>query len=185
MANASLDYALDELSRLVAGTDRTQLTNPTPCEKWTVHDLLNHVLGGGHLFAAAFRGEAVDMEGEPPDLVGDDAMAGWNAARADFDAAIAQPGALERDVVLPFATLPGQVAASVAFADLMIHCWDLATSTGQRFAPPDEIVAEADAVARMIISDEGRSPESFDAEVTTGPAATPLERLVAFAGRQP
>src|SRR4051812_11293154 len=92
---------------MVAATTKDQLTNPTPCTKWTVADLFNHFVGGGHMFAAAFRGEAPAMpDGPAPDLLGDDPAAAFDASIADFQAAISAPGAMEREVALPFATLP-------------------------------------------------------------------------------
>ncbi len=62
--------AIDMLTPLVEHTSIEQLTNPTPCSKWTVADLVSHFVGGGHLFAASLRGTPLDLEGEPGDLPG-------------------------------------------------------------------------------------------------------------------
>ena len=45
-----------------------QLSAPTPCSEWKVRDLLNHVIGGGHMFTAGLRGQGMGA-GAPPDFV--------------------------------------------------------------------------------------------------------------------
>jgi uncharacterized protein (TIGR03086 family) len=181
-----LDPTITDLRRLVAGTRPEQLTEPTPCAKWTVRDLVNHLVGGGHMFGAAFRGEPMgDPDAPMPDLLGDDHVAAFEAAVADFIDGADTPGAMERPVALPFATLPGEVALQIASFDLMVHCWDLATSTGQAYEPSAESAEGALAVAQMIIQPEARDGDTFAAEVPAPTGATPLERLVAFTGRLP
>ena len=52
-----LSQVLPTITELVEGIQPSQLDEPTPCSKFTVHDVLDHmiVLGGG--FAYHFRGE--------------------------------------------------------------------------------------------------------------------------------
>ena len=52
--------AVQILTPLVDGTQVDQLDNQTPCAKWKVRDLLNHVIGGGYMFTAGLRGDAFD-----------------------------------------------------------------------------------------------------------------------------
>jgi uncharacterized protein (TIGR03086 family) len=182
---ATLDTVIDNLRGLAANTRADQLTEPTPCAKWTVRDLFNHIIGGGHLFAAAIRGDQIDVEGPVPDMVGDDHLAAFDSAIADFRSAISQPGAMERTAHLPFADLPGAAIVQLATYDLTVHSWDLATATGQRFEPPTDLAAHCEQTARMFIQPEYRDGDMFAQEVEVGPDATPLERLLAFTGRQP
>jgi len=182
--SAELNYVLDSMEQLIANTRDDQLALPTPCGQWTVRDLVNHFVGGGHMFAALYRGESIpDMDGPVPDMLGSDPAAAAHAARADFDAAIAEPGAMERIVALPIGEVPAPVGLQLATFDVLVHCWDLATSTGQRFDPPDEIVAVADGFARQGLPPEARDGDTFAAIVTPPPGASPLARLAAFTGR--
>ena len=48
--NELLDTAVTTLASLAESTRPDQLDQPTPCAKWRVRDLLNHVVGGGHAF---------------------------------------------------------------------------------------------------------------------------------------
>jgi uncharacterized protein (TIGR03086 family) len=90
---------------------------------------------------------------------------------------------MERPIKLPFATLPGKVMLDIAQFDLLVHAWDLAQATGQKFDPPADVVEPAVATAKMIISPEARDGDTFADEVPAPDGATPLQLLVAFTGR--
>lgn len=178
-----IKYQASALHDLVAGVKADQWDDPTPCASWSVRDLVNHVVGGGTVFAAGFRGETV--EGDPdnmPDLLGDDAVAAWDRVVADFEAAVSAPGAMDREITLPFATLPAQVALDIATFDLLVHAWDLARATGQSFDPPDDVVAAGRQVADTIV-DGFRDGNTFTDATDAPPDASPMDQLAAFCGR--
>lgn len=185
MLNDRLDATIDQLGSLMAGTRLDQLGNATPCTDWTVRDLANHLVGGGHLFAACFRGETVEPPAAAPDLVGDDPQAAFMASIEDFRASFTRQSARDAMVVLPFGTLPGPVALDVATLDLIVHSWDLATSTDQRFRPEEAAVEEALAAARQMVPADGRDPAVFGPAVEVSASAPAIERLVGWLGRRP
>jgi uncharacterized protein (TIGR03086 family) len=180
-----LEYQKNTIRDLIANTAAEQLDNPTPCGKWTARDLINHMVGGGMMFGAALKGEAVEMDFDAPmpDLLGDDAAAAWDNAVKAFSEGVDSPGALERDVTLPFATVPGSVVLEIAKFDLLVHAWDLAQATNQKFDPPADVVEPAIGAAQMIIAPEARDGDTFAAEVAAPADATPIQRLAAFTGR--
>jgi uncharacterized protein (TIGR03086 family) len=186
MATADdLEYQITAIHDLIANTAPDQFDNATPCAKWQVRDLMNHMVGGGTMFGTALKGEPVtmDLEGPMPDMLGGDPASAWDGAAQAFCDGADSPGAMERQVTLPFATLPGQVVVEIAKFDLLVHAWDLAQATDQRFDPPAEVVEPAIATAQMIITPEARDGDTFAAEVTPGGDAAPIERLAAFTGR--
>src|SRR5690348_6163066 len=74
-----------------------QLDAPTPCDEWDVRTLLNHVLETQRYFAGSARGEDVSPPGPtPPDLLSDEPVADFAAARDALLEAFRQPGVLER-----------------------------------------------------------------------------------------
>ena len=174
-----LKYQGEALQKLVAGVKPDQWDNPTPCAKWTVRQLANHVVGGGAMFAASFRGET--PAGDPPaDALGGDPAGALAKVFTDFESAADGPGAMDNEIVLPFATLPAQVALDVATFDLLVHAWDIAHATGQSFDPPADVVAGARATAETMV-DGLRDGDTFaDATEATG---TPMDQLAAFTGR--
>lgn len=186
-ASDALKYQFDTLTELIAGVRSDQLGNPTPCADWDVRGLLNHFVGGATMFAAAFAGEPLEMDPEAPapDLVGDDPSGSWATAIDAFNRAVDQPGAVEREIQLGFGVMPGAAVLEMLKFDLTVHAWDLAQATGQAFDPPEDVVANADALAHRMINPEMRSGGAFGPEVTPPDDATPVQRLVAFTGRNP
>jgi uncharacterized protein (TIGR03086 family) len=181
-----LTYQIQTLRGLVAGTTAEQMSAPTPCAKWDVHDLVNHFVGGATMFAGAFRGEEVhiDPDAPMPDLVGPDPVASYDAAVGDFCTAVDEPGAMDKIINLPFGQVPGPIVLEILKFDLLVHCWDVSQATGQTFDPPAELAEQGLETARTIIAPEARDGDTFAAEVTPPSAATPIEKLVAFTGRK-
>lgn len=67
-------------AKVVGASD--QLDTQTPCDEWTVRRLLDHLLAGQQLFAAATTGaEVAPPSGPPPELVGDDPAAQYEEGR--------------------------------------------------------------------------------------------------------
>ena len=119
-----------------------------------------------------------------PDLVGDDPVASFDAALADFCTAVDGPGAMDKVIALPFGQIPGPVVLEILKFDLLVHCWDISQATGQAFDPPADLAEQGLETAKMIIAPEARDGDTFAAEVTPPSAATPIEKLVAFTGRK-
>jgi uncharacterized protein (TIGR03086 family) len=172
---------LDQLGPLlvdvVGGIGADQLDNHTPCAKFTVRGVLEHMVGGATLFAAAFRG----VEPSQPDLR--DVLGGFGPALTELAAAIHSPGALDRTIFAPFGEVPGATFARFVVLDGLIHGWDLAMATGQEYDPPEELVAAAEAYAEQAI-DPMRDGDTFASAIEPPPSATPIQRLAAFTGRK-
>ncbi len=180
------DTIVPTLGDLVKGVRPDQLDNPTPCAKFQVRDLLGHFVGNIDSVADGFRGEPIPEQLVPrPELLGDDPGKTYDAVMADFGAVIRSPGAMDQVLRVPFGDVPAPALVGFIAFDLMMHSWDLATATGQPYLPPDELVAEVDAFARQAVAPEWRDGDTFAAEVDPPADASPLERLVAFSGRQP
>jgi uncharacterized protein (TIGR03086 family) len=173
--------AVQLLTPLVEGTHQDQLDKPTPCSEWKVRDLLNHVIGGGHMFAAGLRGE--QLGAGPDDLVGDDHRAAWAATDDSFSAALAGTDDLDRMVSLPFGTMPAVVALQLAAGDLLVHSWDLAQATGQSFDPPVDFVEASYDFFKVAVNDDLRAAGMFGPPVDVADDADPLSKLLAHAGR--
>jgi uncharacterized protein (TIGR03086 family) len=94
------------------------------------------------------------------------------------------PGAADRVIAAPFGEVPGSVFARFVAFDGLVHGWDLATGTGQAYAPADDLVEEVEAFAHQALAPEMRDGDTFAAETETPADARPLERLVAFSGRR-
>ena len=175
---AQLDQLAPLLGGVVEGITPDQLDRPTPCADFTLRGVLEHMVAGATAFAAAYRGETP----AEPDL--SDPLAGITPALTDLVEAISAPGALDRTVAAPFGELPGETFARFVVLDGLVHGWDMATATGQPYAPSDALVAAVDAFAHQAL-DPLRDGQTFADAVEPAPGASPIECLAAYTGRKP
>ena len=173
-----LDEILPLLNKLVAGLEPDQLDAPTPCDNFAVRGVLQHMVGGATMFAAAFRGT------EPSEPPTGDLVAAFPLAMGDLRDAINAEGALERTVAAPFGEVPGEVFARFVALDGLVHGYDISTATGQPYDPPADVVAAVDGFARQAITEDFRDGETFANAVEPPAGSSPLVSLVAFTGRQ-
>jgi uncharacterized protein (TIGR03086 family) len=166
------------LAGVVGGIRPDQLDNPTPCADFSVRGVLEHMIGGATVFAAAYRGQP---GGEQPPS---DVLAEFGPVLTDLAGAITAPGALDRVIASPFGDVAGEWFARYIVLDGLVHGWDLATATGQRYDPPAAVVDAAAAYAHEHL-DGMRDGVAFGPAVEPAPGASPIERLVAFTGRRP
>ena len=160
-------------SKIPAATD--QLDGSTPCEEWTVRNLLDHMIDAQEYFAATARGEDASLPAPfPPPRIGDDPVGAYERIRQETLRAHRQPGALEK-------TGP---SLGIAFVDQLVHGWDLARATGQDATIPEDLAA---AAFQMI---DGRMPpdrrgQAFQPEIEVADDAPVQDRLLAYTGRRP
>ena len=67
-----LQRVVDETTQVVNDVSDDQMANPSPCEGWTVRDVLNHITGGATMFAISAE------QGSVPDEVLGQLMGGDN-----------------------------------------------------------------------------------------------------------
>jgi len=183
---------VDLYRRSLAGfTDRVravapdQWSAPTPCADWDVHALVNHITNEdrwtGPMFAGATIGEVGDrFDG---DLLGDDPVGSAAEAAAEAEAAVAEPGALDRIVHLSFGDTPAEEYVRQLLADHLIHGWDLAAATGgDTRLDPDVLSAVAEWFADR--EDLYRESGAIGPRVDTD-SDDPQDRLLAAFGRDP
>jgi uncharacterized protein (TIGR03086 family) len=177
---AALDQTFSHAGGVIAGVRPEQLDDPTPCEKWTVRDLLEHMIGVVDGMGASVSGAAPDR----PFELGPDPAAQFRQASAATLAAWRTQGKLDEMIDGGPGPMPGQVLAGINLLDTATHTWDLATATGQPPSLPEGVAAAALDASHQIVGPEIRAGR-FGPEVTADDGAGPTERLVAFLGRRP
>ncbi len=181
-------------ARVVGAVRDDQLTGPTPCPDWTVADLVDHIAGLAVAFTAAAR-KAELPGGGGPHADGANLRDGWrDRIAADLEAlaeAWTDPEAYRGMTKAGPVEMPGDAAGLVALDEVVVHGWDLARATGQRY---DVDPAAAEVVAGFVASfdppearaaDAGTSGGLFGPAVAVPDDADPVDRLVGLAGRDP
>lgn len=152
-----------------------QLGARTPCDDWTVGELMSHMLDTSRYFIGTARGEqAPPPPPQPTTPLSADPVADFQTARDELLQAFGEDGAVER-------TGP---SLGIAFSDALLHGWDLARATGQDETMPDGLASAAYEMIHGRFTDEQRKGV-FKAEVPVAEDASAQERLLAYTGRPP
>lgn len=169
---------------LVAQVDPARLDAPTPCDGWSVRDLLEHMVtvldrlvviaDGGDPFSVPLRLDDIDAVDWPTR---------YASGLAAAERAWADDAVLAAAIRAPFGTMPGaQVLGSYVF-EYLTHGWDLATATGQDPEAPAELAERTLAIARTALPEERRGADvPFGAPVAPRPDAGATERLANWLG---
>lgn len=190
----------------IAAVRADQMELPTPCDEYDVRRLLGHLVAVVHRAAAIGRGDDPMTMADTFTSADDAWSMAWSSAVADAENAWRDDAALERTVVLPWATLPGGAALLGYLNEVVVHTWDLAQATSQHPTWDDDVVRAAHIAIAHALPAEGRRElfeeilKKIDASAVRQPSAgappfaeavaastdaRPIDRLVAFTGRQP
>lgn len=171
---ALYDRAGEWTTAKVAGAT-AMLDAPTPCDAWDVRTLLNHMLETQHYFLGSARGQDVSPpSGRPPALLSDDPRRDFAEVRREMLDTYGAPGVIEK-------TGP---ALGIAFADQLLHGWDVAQATGQDATMPDGLPAAALEMIHGRFTDEQRKG-LFKPEIAVPADASAQDKLLGYTGRSP
>ncbi len=186
-ALSDLERALYQAHNVVSGVNSSQFDLSTPCSKWNVKDLLNHMVGGALMFGKITRGENLPDNTDATDFTSGDLVSSFDAARQSILAAWEEPGVEDREMNFPFATVPAEMAARVELMEVLTHTWDLAHATGQDALLDDSLAENVLNFAGALVPDESRSArgEPFGFVIDEPDSAPPYVRLAGLMGRQP
>lgn len=177
-----LSHILPACTAVVDRIQVMQMNDPTPCERFTVHDILDHMMVLGGTFTYLFRGEEAP-ELSPPGVYGWVPAKEFREVMEDLYGAITSPGALERTIDSPFGTMDGETFARLIAFDGLVHSWDLAIATGQQLDLAPEVVEAVSDFAHQALTDDLRDGDTFKQPTDPGPSAGAIEQLAAFSGR--
>jgi len=148
----------------------------TPCAKFTVDDLVEHLVGSLRFLGAAGGATMPDSETGPAEVrVADAAQATLEAWRKR---------GLDGTVNLGRSEMPAAAVADILCMEFLVHAWDFAQATAQAVAVDDRLSGYVLERGRSLIAPQMRDGDSFAAELEAGPEADNLARLVAFTGRE-
>jgi uncharacterized protein (TIGR03086 family) len=185
-----LEPPAHQLKTLLDAVVDDQLTARTPCEAYTVGDLLDHLMG----LTIAFRNAATQSTGSatPASEPGEASVANldpeWRRRLPlqldDLVAAWRDPAAWTGTTEAGGVTMPAEIMGVVAINELVIHGWDLARATRQPFTC-DPYSTEAIFALLSQSTDEEGKEGLFGPVVDVPPDAPLLHRAIGLTGRDP
>jgi uncharacterized protein (TIGR03086 family) len=198
-----LATAITLAGETIAAVRPDQLTNPTPCGSYNVHDLLGHLMGAVDRLTVVGRG-VENPFARPEEIFPEDGdwVATWLAFATSATEAWLDDAALVRPTMLPWAAESGDLALRTYVAEISIHTWDLAKATGQEPGWNAEVLTVSLDVMREVLPATGRremfdairatmptemqgEPDPYDAAIAVAADAALIDQLVAHVGRTP
>ncbi|WP_212732737.1 TIGR03086 family metal-binding protein [Streptomyces oceani] len=180
--------AAAEMRRIAAGVRDDQLDLSTPCADWTVRDLAAHVCVLTTAFIRTARHAPPD--GQAPGG-GARLSPDWRERLGhDLDTLVAawrEPSAWQGEAEAGGVTMPSAELATVVLDELVLHGWDLARATGQRFTVTDHDLAVCTGFAAAMSTPDmlDSHPGLYGPVVDTGTDPASLDVLLGLAGRDP
>jgi uncharacterized protein (TIGR03086 family) len=179
-----MQTAMTEFATLFARTAEAipadRLAATTPCEKYSVADLLAHL--GGVLPDSERAAAKLPRTDDAATVVTEPAALAASAERAA--AAWQRPEALEGETEFGPGTMPAGFAAAVTLQELALHGWDLARAADLPFAVGAQsgtvLLGVVEQIAEVARANGGYGP-ALDAPAD----ASDFDRALALSGRNP
>jgi uncharacterized protein (TIGR03086 family) len=183
------EIQLDRLARsfaavgeLVDAIQPGQWSAPTQCLDWTVHRLVEHLVGKNLVFSAVLAELALPQRGDG--LPSDQLARAYRESAAALLEGFGQPGVLARSYEGPLGVATGAERLKIRMYDLLAHGWDLAEALGRPADLPEDAAEASLAFARA----DGRAVRPgggcFSPPRPVAVTAPAIIRLVAFLGRE-
>lgn len=168
---AVLRRALDQLTGLLREVPSAALGERTPCEQWTVQDLVDHIVAAPARFGQMVRGESIDWSAPTP-AAGDDPAGAFRSHGEDLLQAWREHEGES-----------GPAGLDWQCAEFAVHTWDLAAALGRPTGDLDpEVAGRGLAFMQANLTDDNRGPVFGPAQPAPD-GADAYQRIAAFAGR--
>jgi uncharacterized protein (TIGR03086 family) len=178
-----LDHMFTKTKTVLRSVASDQHGRVTPCGDFDVAALLNHIAVWVQVFDSSVNDAPL-----PFDPMAHTVTADWADTFAASSARIIEglrTNGFDRPMTMTSSPLPGEFVVNMLLMEYIGHGWDLCQATGQASPYSDH---EADAAligAQAILQPQYRGTGMFEAEVSVPDDAAPMDRFVAFLGRDP
>lgn len=184
-----LTTALDALRHVTTvAVDAERLDEPTPCEGWTVAQVLLHAAGDQHAWASTVGTGSLPSYNpfDPPHRIDggiaetvEKAIEAAGGAWAGVDPAAESV----RTPLPPAPELPPALAAAACALDAAVHAWDVAVATGQPTPLTDALAEQLMPAARATV--EPLRGFAYAPALPVQAADDPAAALLRYLGRDP
>ncbi len=174
LAAAEASWAL--CRRVMEGFTAEHRDAPTPCSDYTVHELVEHLMGS----VRALGGMA---GAEIPDEIHSSSAEDYIARATEPALATWRARGVDGEVPFGAGAAPATVPVGILGIEFFVHAWDFARATDQPFTAPEALTAFVTARAHEIIQPDNRGEGKGFAAITSPAHHDAISALMAFTGR--
>jgi uncharacterized protein (TIGR03086 family) len=179
----SLDHMFTKTTEVLRSVGTDQHGRATPCGEFDVAGVLNHIAVWVQVFDSSVN--EAPLAFDPMTYT---VTTGWADTFAASSARIIdglRTNGFDRPMTMTSSPLPGEFVVNMLLMEYIGHGWDLCRATGQASPYSDHEAGVALAASQAILQPQYRGTGMFEAEVSVPEDAAPMDRLVAFLGRDP
>ena len=184
-----LDLAQTRAASIIATIKRDQLDLPTPCDEWSVRDVINKLVASTLLFASFGRREEGDSNLDlihPKDLIGDNPLSAFTQAATSCRDAWSLPGALEGMATSTIGEAKARSVLNARIFDTTVLSWDISSACNVPNYIDEEQATYVLRVAQALVpAVRSHSNERYKAPVAISDNSQTLDHLIAVTGRNP
>ncbi|WP_067474273.1 TIGR03086 family metal-binding protein [Dietzia timorensis] len=177
--------AMDQFEATIKRVTADQWDNASPCDKWSVREVVGHVVGTLRKVDLILNGEVPPSAPSDPGSVADSAP-----VRVFQDAAASVRQSLKKrsddllqETNLPAGNRPLSQAMEFPTADVIVHDWDVASATSQPFSLSDEFASHIVATLEKFPDEALRGPGRLGDPKPVAEDADDSTKLMAWLGR--
>ena len=184
-----LDLSQTRAAAVIAAIGDDQLDLPTPCDQWSVRDIINKLVASTLLFTLFGNRQPADPTLDlinPKDIIGDDPLGAFQDAAAQCRTAWRAPGALDGMAPSTIGEAKAKAVLHARIFDTTILSWDLSRAVDIPHGIDDEQAGYVLRIARALVpAVRSHNAARYKDAVVVGEDAPLVDQLIATTGRDP
>jgi len=185
----ALDRAQTSAAAVIARLGEDDWQRRTPCDEWTVRDIVNKMVASTVTFTCFGR----RARPEPPldlvhpmEMLGADPLGTYLAEAAECRRVWRMENALEGNAPSTIGDFPAKSVLNARIFDTTILTWDVATACGITHGIDDDLAAYVMRVARALVpAVRAADRERYKDPSELDESAPLVEQMIAATGRDP
>ena len=184
-----LDLAQTRAASVIGSVRDEQLDLATPCDEWSVRDVINKLVASTLLFASFGRREEGDPSLDlihPKDLIGTDPLGTFSQAAATCREAWREIGALDGMATSTIGEAKARSVLNARIFDTTVLSWDISSACALPCLIDEEQATYVLRVAQALVpAVRSHNKERYKDSVEVNEDASTLTQLIAVTGRNP
>jgi len=184
-----LDLAQTGAASVIVRIRADQLDLATPCDEWSVRDVINKMVASTKVFTSFGMRERPDETLNlihPTDIIGDDPLGAFETAALACRQSWREPGALEGMAPSTIGEAKARAVLNARIFDTTILTWDISRACGLAHGIDDDLAAYVLRIARALVpAVRAKNAARYKDPVEIDTSDDLVAEMIATTGRDP